>query len=330
MIDDLLHVAQQEFLRGREFYRAGAMPRALVAYHAGLEQLLRFALIRDGADYDRATDPNQINWQTLITYLDVRYALPREQCVFLSQMTHLRDQVLAGGNPELSPMVMQGYDKLVTQIFRRLYPRDQAARNEAAMRGTFAPRRPVADINARPPERANETNIIAPVAPPPEGPHPPVSAAGVSLPPTGLHPASIDRLGPAHPHGAATNPPPPAHASTGYQAHPPASAQAPANGGMPANGDSPPWAPQSPPTAPGHAAPVPSPDEQQRRAIEAGRRLREMRIQGLDYCPQCRSQIPITSPICPQCGFDVESYRARQAPAPPRAESLLDRFLGRR
>ena len=130
MIDDLLHGAQQEYLRGRDYYRAGAMPRALLAYHAALEQLLRFSLIRDGADYERATDPGQINWQTLITYLDVRYALPREQCVFLSQMTHLRDQVLAGSNPELSPMVMQGYDKLVTQIFRRLYPRDETARND--------------------------------------------------------------------------------------------------------------------------------------------------------------------------------------------------------
>jgi hypothetical protein len=321
MIDDLLHVAQQEFLRGREFYRAGAMPRALVAYHAGLEQLLRFALIRDGADHERATDPNQINWQTLITYLDVRYALPREQCVFLSQMTHLRDQVLAGANPELSPLVMQGYDKLVTQIFRRLYPRDEAARNDATMRSTFAPRRPVDDINARPPARANETNIMAPVAPPPEGPHPPVSAAGVSLPPTGLHPASIDRLGPAPRHSASTHPPPPTYAPAGYQADPPVSA----NGSGVANGDSAPFAPQAPPMEP-----APSQAEQQRRAIEAGRRLREMRIQGLDYCPQCRSQIPITSPICPQCGFDVESYRARRAPAPPRAESLLDRFLGRR
>jgi len=322
MIDDLLHGAQQEYLRGRDYYRAGAMPRALLAYHAALEQLLRFSLIRDGADYERATDPNQINWQTLITYLDVRYALPREQCVFLSQMTHLRDQVLAGGNPELSPLVMQGYDKLVTQIFRRLYPRDETARNDAAMRGTFAPRRPVADINARPPERANETNIIAPAAPPPEGPHPPVSAAGVALPPTGLHPASIDRLGPAPRHSGATAPPA-AHAGSDYAMH------AQATGSVAANGDSAPHA-QPPSTEPGRAVPSESPADQQRRAIEAGRRLREMRIQGLDYCPQCRSQIPITSPICPQCGFDVESYRARRTSAQPRTESLLDRFLGRR
>ena len=325
MIDDLLHGAQQEYLRGRDYYRAGAMPRALLAYHAALEQLLRFSLIRDGADYGRATDPNQINWQTLITYLDVRYALPREQCVFLSQMTHLRDQVLAGGNPDLDPLVMQGYDKLVTQIFRRLYPRDETARNDAAMRSTFAPRRPVADINARPPDRANETNIIAPAAPPPEGPHPPISAAGVALPPTGLHPASIDRLGPAHPHGGSTNPPPPAtHTGSGY------SANTPASGSPPTNGDAAPFAPQMPPPEPGRAAPAESPADRQRRAIEAGRRLREMRIQGLDYCPQCRSQIPLTSPICPQCSFDVESYRARRTPAQPRTESLLDRFLGRR
>jgi hypothetical protein len=323
MIDDLLHGAQQEYLRGRDYYRAGAMPRALLAYHAALEQLLRFSLIRDGADYERATDPGQINWQTLITYLDVRYALPREQCVFLSQMTHVRDQVLAGGNPDLNPLVMQGYDKLVTQIFRRLYPRDETERNDAAMRGTFAARRPVADINARPLDRANETNIIAPAAPPPEGPHPPVSAAGVSLPPTGLHPASIDHLGPARPHGGAPAPPA-THTGSGYQAHPPAT------GSAPAHSDPAPFAQQPPPAEPGYAAPAGSPADQQQRAIEAGRRLREMRIQGLDYCPQCRSQIPITSPICPQCSFDVESYRARRTSAQPRTESLLDRFLGRR
>lgn len=332
MIDELVLEAESQFKRARQYHQAGLGPRALVEYHEGLEKLLRWAMVRDGADAAEALDPARVTWEELINYLDARHALPRQACSFLSQMTYLYNQIRAGGHPELNTMTMESYSQLVTGVFRRLFPRDEAERNEVQMRATFARPQPASDVAARPAERAHDTPILVPVAPPPT----PAAMAAATLPAPPGRPAWVEQL--LNQGGAPedVNLPAPARAAgpPGDRQEQAASRRVAAADPMGLNprGDQH-HAPD--PLGLGahheHPAANPPPASLENRAIEAGRRLREMRLQGQDYCPHCRKAIPITSGTCPHCNYDLDAHRARQRAAqPPAAGGFLGRLLRRR
>ncbi len=68
----------------------------------------------------------------------------------------------------------------------------------------------------------------------------------------------------------------------------------------------------------------------EQRAREAGQRLREMRINGLEYCPRCRKTITMTAPTCPYCKFDMAAFRAfSRQPAGRNEDGWLDKILRR-
>ncbi|MDQ2808716.1 MAG: hypothetical protein M3Z04_17680, partial [Chloroflexota bacterium] len=204
MIDQLLREAEQKYRQGQRYYQAQAAEQAVAHYHDGLELLLRWCLIRDGAPPTRVTDPQQVTWQDLVMYLDARYGVEREACIFLSQMTHLREGIAAGRHPELNSLTMQGYTQLVNSLFRRFFPRSAEERETVAQRGTFGRPQPLADLTAMPPHRAHDTPIMVPTQPPAVAP-PRMAAA--TAPPSTARPAWVDELLNSGP-PAGPNPPP--------------------------------------------------------------------------------------------------------------------------
>jgi hypothetical protein len=284
MIDSLLTSAEQNYRQAKDVLATGRRPEAIVLFHAGLEALLRWALIRDGADPARATDPNVVTWNDLIAYLDARHGVAREACVFLGQMTALRDQLLAGATPPIQDLHMQAYAQLVAQLYRRFFPRDESERAAMAQRATFGRRQPVDALTSMPPERARDTRVVVPEQPALTGEpsEPPAAAPGA---------ASAEER-------AADLPADEAETAADTDA---------------AN-----WGPVT-------AVRPDSAEEQRRRALEAGRRLQELRSRGLDYCPQCRREIPRAPGPCPYCGY--EAPPARRAPRAPEPRSALDRLL---
>ncbi|HUS14677.1 MAG TPA: hypothetical protein VM536_06615 [Chloroflexia bacterium] len=296
MVDSLLKEAEEQYRRARQDHASGALHGALVAYQAALERLLRWAMIRDGADADRATDPAEVTWQDLVIFLDARHGVDREACIFLSQVTHVCDQITSGARPEVSTLLLESYGTLVTQLFRRFFPRSAEERQEVATRATFARRRPVADLTAMPPARAYDTQIKVPAHAPP-----PRSGAADD--------AASDAAA-----AAETLPPGDAPLHTGPE-WPPAgspSEQVPVTAGL------------RQPSAPADLTP-------EARAIAAGQRLRAMQAAGLEFCPHCREVVAQTAPRCPHCHYDVEYHRTTRDPARPAARGgILDRLLGRR
>ena len=323
MIDQLLREAEQKYRQGQRYYQAQAAEQAVAHYHDGLELLLRWCLIRDGAPPTRVTDPQQVTWQDLVMYLDARYGVEREACIFLSQMTHLREGITAGRHPELNSLTMQGYTQLVNSLFRRFFPRSAEEREQVAQRGTFGRPQPVADLTAMPLHRAHDTPIMVPTQPAAVAP-PPLAAA--TAPPITVRPAWVDELlnSGSHP-GPNPAPPFPIEEEGGDDASVAAQSTAP-----------------PPPTAPHPAPPViqnsefrtqnsvpHSAQSTEQRAREAGQRLREMRINGLEYCPRCRNTITMTAPTCPYCKFDMAAFRAFSRQPAGRDTGLLDKILRR-
>ena len=286
MIDSLLTTAEQNYRQAKDVLATGRRAEAIVLFHAGLESLLRWALIRDGADPARATDPNLVTWNDLIAYLDARHGVEREACVFLGQMTALRDQLLAGATPQIQDLHMRAYAQLVAQLYRRFFPRGESERAAMAQRATFARRQPVDQLTSMPPERARDTRVVVPEQPaltsePVEAPaaRPVETEAQSSQPASG---AVADYTDPALDTEAAN------------------------------------WGPLT-------AVRPDSEEAQRRRALEAGRRLQELRSRGLDYCPQCHQEIPRAPGPCPYCGYQAPP--PRPAPRAPEPRSALDRLL---
>ncbi len=335
MIDQLLREAEQKYRQGQRYYQAQAAAPALAHYHDALESLLRWCLIRDGAPPARVTDPQQVTWQDLVDYLDARYGVERQACMFLSQMTHLRVQIAAGGHPELNTLTMQGYTHLVQSLFRRFFPRSSEEREAVAQRGTFGRPRPLADLTAMPPERRGDTPIMVPTQPPPAIP-PPIAAA--TAPPLTSRPLWAEQL--LHsdpnlsdsPHLPASLPPQEEEMSATQNA-----AATPT-----------PFPPQEERTSltqnaelrSRNSVPAPAPTAELRtpnsaqsaeqRAREAGQRLREMRMNGLEYCPRCRNTITMTSSTCPYCKFDMVEFRAFSRRPVDARGGLLGKILRRR
>jgi len=325
MIDQLLREAEQKYRQGQRYYQAQAAEQAVAHYHDGLELLLRWCLIRDGAPPTRVTDPQQVTWQDLVMYLDARYGVEREACIFLSQMTHLREGITAGRHPELNSLTMQGYTQLVNSLFRRFFPRSAEEREQVAQRGTFGRPQPVADLTAMPLHRAHDTPIMVPTQPAAVAP-PPLAAA--TAPPITIRPAWADELlnSGSHP---GPNPPPPFPIEEGGGdgvggAQPaPAITQNLERSTQHAEHSTPRSAADNPQSA------IRNPQSTEQRAREAGQRLREMRINGLEYCPRCRNTITMTAPTCPYCKFDMAAFRAFSRQPAGRDTGLLDKILRR-
>jgi hypothetical protein len=337
MIDTLLREAEDQYRRGQQYYQAQAAERAVVAFHSGLESLLRWSMIRDGAQPAVAMNKDEVTWQELVMYLDTRYAIERPACQFLAQMTHLNDQILAGGHPPLNSLTMQGYAQLVQQLFRRLYPRDAEERRQVAERGTFGRPQPVDSLTAMPPERAYDTPIMVPIPPPPPAP---TTMAAVAAPPAS-RPAWAEQLLRLPPNARESEAPP-------LESTPPpgAFASEPQAFAAPAPPPSPAFAPAPPMSDPNMGDPdydlgrafegMDLDDASQAasatdRAREAGARLRQMRIDGLEYCPRCRNGVSMISPTCPHCAFNLEAYRAAHRTAGRGDDSgLLGKLFSRR
>ncbi len=339
MVDELLAVAEQKYREGKAALQAGRPADGLVALHDGLEALLRWGLIRDGADATRASDPTQVTWQDLVTYLDARHGIPRAACSFLSQATYLHHQTRAGAAPLIPAEYTAAYEKLVTGLYRRFFPRSTTERTVVAQRAAFGRPQAIDALTAMPPERAYDTRVVVPApldparATKPVAATPDVSPPAPVAPPVTYAPASAAAPAPAPAHPAAAAPTDPVRPAAAPARTPPPADAAPAPSRAPTAGDrvvrlDALEAPVRPPADTRDAA-------QQQQAVSAGQRLRAMRLAGLEYCPRCRNAVPLTSAICPQCGYDLDAYRAAvappsagRAPAPAGVLGAISRRLG--
>ena len=167
MADDhlLLTTAEQNYRQAKDVLATGRRAEAIVLFHAGLESLLRWALIRDGADPAPGHRPQPRD-------LERPHRLPGRAprrgargLRFLGQMTALRDQLLAGATPQIQDLHMRAYAQLVAQLYRRFFPRGESERAAMAQRATFARRQPVDQLTSMPPERARDTRVVVPERP---------------------------------------------------------------------------------------------------------------------------------------------------------------------
>jgi hypothetical protein len=264
-------------------------------------------------------------------------------------MHELHAAVLSGQQVEVPPRKAVEFARVVEQIFRKLWPRTEEERQRATQRGEYGRRAPAeAVVTAEPNPRETRMNLAAIEEPEasqvddslaaPGGPQllqpvehkggPAAEASGQEAP-AGAEDA-VGALG----------------ATQAVETEPGGDAQGVDAGGAPER-------PRRPDAgreqrlrgveaygaqAPGGGEPAAhvglSPEEErQRRVLEAGRRLRELRAQGYEYCPRCRSTVRTTAPACPHCDFDLQSYRQSLAGAPEpgsRRPGLLDRIFGRR